>query len=198
MRVGLVAALFSVLGLPFAAQQAGPAAAAALAPQPGVTVAARLRSSLAALGEAMAELDPDQLHVPDAEKRALADSQTSIRRNLRDAVPGLLAGFAAAPDNVGAAFLLYRDVNAVLTVAQRSAEMLPRRDADAAQPVESTADALSRDLDQLGNMIEARGEADYARRRPLGARPPGPALAPKTLVIGDANGAKPTAKKIPH
>ncbi len=204
MRSGWAVALFSLLVLPISGQQApsaAPVPAGAAATRADVALGENLRASLAALGEAMALLNPGGLHIPDSAQQALGDSQASIRRNLRDAMPGLIAGFEAEPDNVAAAFRLYRDVSAVVTVAQRSAEMLPAKDAGAAQPVESTADAVSRDLGRLGDFIEARGQADYSRLRQAAARPAAPAAAPapRTLIIGDANGAKPaTKKKIPH
>jgi hypothetical protein len=206
-RVGM--AVCCLAGAMFAAPSARPSAklqqqaptAAAMPASAGANLAVQLHASLASLADALAGLDPGQLHLPAAERSALADSQASVAQNLRVAAPGLLDAFAAAPSNLGAAFRLYRDLSAVLAVAQRSTEMLPRRDADAAQPVAAAAAAVSRDLDALGGFIEARGQADYARRRQVTAHAaqPAAATAPKTLVIGDANGAKPPAKKkIPH
>lgn len=180
----------------------------------GQAVALQLGESLQSLQTAIGSLDPDQLHVPEAEKQAIADGQASLTRNLSEAVPGLLQAFRKEPENLGAAFRLYQDADAVLAVAQRSAAVLPAKDDDnGGATLRSATDELRASLNQLGSWIEVRGSADYAaHHQTASTRPAAPAAAappPATLVIQDANATakpvkKPPAKKkkqppaIPH
>lgn len=180
----------------------------------GQGVALQLGESLQSLQTAIGSLDPEQLHVPKGEKKAIADGQASVMRNLNQAMPGLLQAFRAAPENLGAAFRLYQDADAVLAVAQRSVAVLPDNDDDnGGVELRSATEELRQSLDQLGSWIEVRGSADYAARHQSAAvhpaAPAAPAPPPATLVIQDANTAakpakkKPTAKKkqppaIPH
>ncbi len=170
----------------------------------GAALADQMQTALVSLRTAVDGLDPSQLHLNHSQRQALRDSQASLDRNLSEAAPGLLAAYRAAPGDVGAAFRLYRDLDAVLGVAQRSAEAMSPRDADNGQAaLQSSADQLRAHLDQLGDWIEAQGSANYARlqaaRTPPVAAQPAPA-PPQTLVIHDANGPAPKKKatKIPH
>ncbi|HVA63482.1 MAG TPA: hypothetical protein VNF74_07140, partial [Terriglobales bacterium] len=151
---------------------------------------------LTPLQAAVQAVDPDALHIAGDQKKALAQSQASLERNLTEAVPGLLAAFRKTPENMGAAFRLYRDLDAVLSVAQHSVEAIPNADQDGNDPSAALASATSglRDsLGKLGDWIEARGAANYAsleRMRAQAAAAARPATAPpppKTLIINDAN-----------
>lgn len=179
----------------------------------GKGLAVHLGQSLQAVNAAMAALDPTLLHVPEREKTALADGQASIARNLSQAVPGLMSAFSSEPGNLGAAFRLYQDAEAVLAVAQRSSDVLPSKDDDhGGADLRSSAATLRSDLDALGNWIETQGDADYAARKhaasaPAAAASSVPAPPPATLVIGDANttpakkpapAKKKAVPKIPH
>ena len=173
----------------------------------GAALADQMQTALASLRTAVDGLDPGELHLNQDQKQAMRDSQASLDRNLTQAAPGLLAAYRAAPDDVGAAFRLYRDLDAVLGVAQRSAEAMSVRDADNGQAaLQASADQLRARLDQLGDWIETQGSANYAsvqglRVRAAAAAAKPVAAAPKTLVIHDANGPAPskkTAPKIPH
>ena len=173
-----------------------PSSAQSAPPRPGsdgaqvAGIADGLQSALQSLQSAVAQFDPSQLHTNGAEKQALAASQGSLSRNLTEAVPGLVAQFRAEPANLGAAFRLYRDLEAVLAVTQRTADTAPARDqsADAIQALHSSAASLRIHLDQLGNWIEARANADYARlqRQRASANRPAPP-PPRTLIINNAN-----------
>lgn len=208
MRWGLVFGLL-MTGALVGAQEPGSAPVVAPSSTAAPAMADQLQSALAGLKTAVSGLDPDTLHLKPEQKQALSDSQASLERNLDEAVPGLLAGFRAAPSDVGAAFRLYRDAEAVLGVAQRSAESLSPRDADnGVSALQASTDQLRSRLDQLGDWIETEASANYASLQSLraaanaAAKPAPAAVAPKTLVIDDANGvakpAKKTAAKIPH
>ncbi|MGH9394638.1 MAG: hypothetical protein ACRD1E_10745, partial [Terriglobales bacterium] len=181
MAVGRVAAItvaqLAVLGVfvwaqqppPRPGQQAAPVSvpAQAVASGPSNKLAGDLASNLSALQAAVAGLDSDHLHLPGAQKQALADSQEAIDRNLSQALPGLLAGFRAAPDDVGAAFRLYRDVGAVLVVAEHSRDLVAQAGSKAgegnpAEPLQASTQQVEASWNQLGDWIETRGSADYA------------------------------------
>ncbi|MGH9474877.1 MAG: hypothetical protein ACRD1C_00945 [Terriglobales bacterium] len=196
--VRFLAALGALLMLPgMIRAQAVPARAVS-----GQAIALQLVQSLQSLQTAMAGLDPDQLHVASREKAAITDGQGSVARNLAQAMPGLLSAFRSAPENLGSAFRLYQDAEAVVAVAQRSAGVLPARDDDAGgAALRSSAASVRASLDALGSWIETRGGADYTARQSACATNSVPAAAaaappPATLVINDANStAKPAAKK---
>ena len=177
-----------------------------------------LGPQLASLKDAMAAIDADHLHLPKAQKQAIAESQAAMARNLTDAVPGLLSALKAAPDDTGAAFKLYRDVAALLVVAERSRDAVAAGGEEAAadaDALQSSTEQVEASWNQLGDWIQAHGSAQYAEllaaRQAAAAHAAAasePAPAPKTLVIGDANTPaasstkKPAAKKstptIPH
>ncbi|MGH9480791.1 MAG: hypothetical protein ACRD1L_01760, partial [Terriglobales bacterium] len=217
----LSAALAAGAGLARAQAQTRVPEAAAESAQQGTAVAAQLQVALDALHNAFSGLDTDSLHLSDKQKQAMYDSQTSIQRNLSDALPALLTAYRAAPDNLGAAFRLYRDVDAVLMVAQQSAATLGSRDSDDRDTLASSSSDLEAALKRLGNWIESEGNAAYTARKPHAAAGAGrkPAASatppplqspsstpPATLVIKDANDGPtaPAAKKkvppptIPH
>lgn len=194
-------------------------AVAAQTPPPSAQpIADQLGPRLASLKDAIAAIEPDRLHLPKAQKRAIADGQAAIARNLSEAVPGLLSGFKAAPDDIGAAFKLYRDVAALLVVAERSGDAIATADDASAtdtDALQTSTQHVEDSWNQLGDWIAAHGSTQYAEL--LAARQAAaqaatlakPAPAPKTLVIGDANmpastspKKKPAAKKaaptIPH
>jgi len=200
-----VVSIFCVLllALSFAAGQG-----TAVAPN-GAAVADGIQQALTPLQAAVQAVDPDTLHIGGEQKQVLAQSQASLERNLNEAVPGLLAAFRKTPENTGAAFRLYRDLDAVLSVAQHSVEAIPASNSDndggnGTDPSAALASATSglRDsLGKLGDWIEARGAANYASlermraqaaaaARPTAAPPP-----PKTLIINNANAPSPSKKR---
>ncbi|HXR97208.1 MAG TPA: hypothetical protein VN709_05135 [Terriglobales bacterium] len=140
------------------------------------------------LQTAVAALDPATLHGNAEQKQALAAGQASLQRNLQNAVPGLMTAWQAAPQDASVGFRLYRDLEAVLTVAQRES------DAGAASLAPS-ADQLRTAIDQLGDWVEAQSAAQFTEltrdRQQLAAAAAkvAPAQAPPPpLVISDANG----------
>jgi len=201
-------ALFPLLALGCLGQPAQSAASQPATPNEAAnatTVSVGLQHALDGLQSAVGTLDTTNMKLPQSEKQAVADSQASIARNLQEAVPGLISAYAAQPNNVGAAFRLYRDVDAVLTVSERTHDALP---AGQATDLASANQALRDQLDQLGDWIESRATAQYAQleAKPAQAKPQA-AGPPSTLVIGNANTAatsskpakkKPPAPTIPH
>lgn len=159
-----------------------------------------LQTAVTDLQQAVGNLDPEMLEVKKAQRTAIAEGKASISRNLSEAVPGLLAKFQAAPEDMGGAFRLYRDLDAVLGVAQRGADA-------GATDWSASAQELRDSLNALGDWIEHQGTANYTALHQT--RPPAPTTAapkasepPAILIINDANGttsskAKPKAKPKP-
>lgn len=196
--VSVVAAVFMISGWAQDAAQAASAPAAPSAPVAGEALAARLGQSLQHLQAAMAAVDTARLHLHDEGKQVIADSQASVARNLESAMPSLLSAFSQTPEDLGAAFRLYRDGEAVLGVAQRSSEAIPAKDADAGgAALAASTDEVRAGLSQLADWIATQGQSQYAalqRARAAAAAPPA-APPPATLVIQDANGAAAAKKK---
>lgn len=157
---------------------------------------AAIQESVSSLQAAMAAIAPAHVHVNAEERAALGASQISIARNLDEAVPGLLAKYQAAPGNLGAAFRLYRDLEAVDLVAERSRDGLPQEESTRPALSDALASLRSR-LDRLADSIQSQGSSDYAAAQAVKQRPQAsaPIKPPATLVINDANsGAKTKAK----
>lgn len=156
-------------------------------------VAQSLQTAVTDLQQAVSNLDPDMLEVKKAQRAAIAEGKASISRNLSDAVPGLMAKFQSSPGDMGAAFRLYRDLDAVLGVAQRGADT-------GAADWTTSAQELRDSLNQLGDWIETQGTANYAALQKPHATS-APTAAPKTteppaiLIINDANGTSPAKPK---
>jgi hypothetical protein len=146
-----------------------------------------VQAAVTNLQTAVAALDPTTLHGNSEQKQALAAGQASLQRNLQNAVPGLLSAWQAAPQDASVGFRLYRDLEAVLTVAQRESDA-------GATALAPGADQLRTAMDQLGDWVETQSAAQFselARARQQLAAPaakPEPVRPAPPLVISDANG----------
>ncbi|MGH9465751.1 MAG: hypothetical protein ACRD1Y_00185 [Terriglobales bacterium] len=169
-------------------------------PGSGAEIAAAMTQAVASLQSSVGALDLTDARLGRQEKQAVTDGKASLLQNLSQAMPRLLAAFADAPGNLGAAFRLYRDSEAVLAVAQRSASLLAAgKGATGGAALGTSTARLEDSLNELGNWIETQGSADFTTRSAVTAsaasgpeKPP----PPQTLVINDANTtAKPAAAK---
>ncbi|MGH9487904.1 MAG: hypothetical protein ACRD04_10000 [Terriglobales bacterium] len=203
VRLRFLLAITAAASLTLGLSSLGMAQAQAPAPaqMTGKAVALQLAQSLQSLQTSMGALDAGHLHIAKPEKQAVADGQAAVARNLSQAMPALLQAFSSAPGNLGAAFKLYQDGEAVLAVAQRSGDVLgPRDDAAGGAALRTSTAQVESSLKQLGEWIESRGQADYRAQLARAADPatgakPVRSAPPATLVIANANGAaKPQAK----
>src|SRR5580700_6695441 len=135
-------------------------------------------------------------------KRSTSADVDSLQRNLQNALPEIIAQLRASPENVGATFKLYRNLDAlydVLGPVVESAGAFGSK--DEFQSVENDLSSLERSrralaerMDTLTNAKE--GELAHLRSQvrdlQAAAVPPTP---PKKTVVDDAEPPKKTAKK---
>lgn len=168
------------------------------AARPGAPALARaLSAALAHLQADMAAVRSDRWRAKSELREQFNTDYASIRRNLTEAVPGLVDKVEQAPQDLGAAFRLYRDVEAVYAVAQRSSDLVTKYgSAEQAGAVDSGLQQVHWSLESLADFIQTTGSTQSEELQRLRVRGPEdaaatPAPAPKTLIINNANAATP-------
>jgi hypothetical protein len=116
----------------------------------------------------------------------------SISRNLASAAPSLLQKYEADPQNLAAAFRLYRDLSAVDAVAQHAADTISRHGPrSSAASLASAVAQFDAQVNSFANSIEASAQTQqqelHSLRASVAAHAPPPAS--HTVVI-DANGPR--------
>ena len=150
------------------------------------------------LRDAVAASDLEAWHVGRKERRILAEARRSLALNLDDAVPNLLAVWKRQPENLGAAFRLYRDLSAVEQVAASTAESAQRDGGgEDATALGASTQALKQELHRLADFIQATGTLQYAQLH-AAATTPAPSARPTRLVIQNANGRRARRRRRHH
>lgn len=171
--------------------QAAPAAA-----PDSPALARSLFSALQSLQGALAQVTPEQWRAKDSARVQFRTDRASIERNVVEALPGLALKLENAPEDLGAAFRLYRDGEAVYAVALRAADLASRYgDKARADAIAAALQQTDASLDALADFIQVTGSeqaAELARFRTAHPDAPPASAPPKTLVINDANGPAPS------
>lgn len=153
---------------------------------------AALQQQIGGLRSAVGALNPDGWRTTADERASLVQAQASLKRNLDEAVPSLLTAYRAAPQNYGAAFRLYRDLDSISQVCLSATDAASRyAPTGEAQPLEDAAAAFNQALEQLGDIIEKGAAAQYAnslKSEPAPKPHSNPPAPPRNLVIQNANG----------
>lgn len=152
---------------------------------PGSQAAPDLSQAVGELSQALAQ--PRRWRLAGRQRREMTQAVPALERNLAQAAPALLREYEKQPDNVAAAFRLYRDLQAVAQVADRVAGLAEHNSSQASARRLLQADRdLRAGLSGLGDMIERlalRQQAEITRLQTLAARP----RPPRRLVIQNAN-----------
>jgi hypothetical protein len=140
-----------------------------------------------------------------ASKQQAQANADSLQRNLTSALPGLIDGFRAAPQDLNAGFKLYRNLNALYDVLASFTEAAgafgPKNEYEAlAQQVmviDSVRRGLADNLEALASSTQA--ELNRLRARVQTLQQAAPAAPPKKVIVDDAEPAKkkPVHKKKP-
>ena len=137
----------------------------------------------------------------DANSKQQAQSNAdSIQRNLTEALPALIAVVRSAPQDVGAEFKLYRNLNVLYNVFASLTESAgafgPRNDYDALARQLEVIDSVRRSLgDSLENLTAAtQSELNQLRTqvKTLQQQAATTPAAPKKVVVDDNEPAKKT------
>lgn len=136
-------------------------------------------------------------------KQQAQSNADSIRRNLTEALPALISGVRTAPQDLGAQFKLYRNLNALYDVFASLTESAgafgAKSDYEALAQQLAVFDSVRRDLgDTLENMTAStQTELNQLRSQvqTLQQRAAQTAAPPKKVVVDDNEPAKKTSKK---
>jgi hypothetical protein len=135
-------------------------------------------------------------------KHEAQSNADSIQRNLSSALPGLISDVRSAPQNLGAEFKLYRNLNVLYdvfaSVTETAGAFGPRSDYEALAQQLAVIDSVRRDLANALEILTAssQSELDHLRtevrtlQQASMAAPP-----PKKIVVDDSEPAKKTAHK---
>ena len=206
--------LFALLGLLLswsmvAAAQA-PASSSVAAPNPGSPQSAgsysmtpllsdldRLQAASSATDTAIAQLRIDKWKADGNSKRQAESNAESIQRNLKSALPGMIANVRSAPQDVGAEFKLYRNLNALYDVMSSLTESAgafgPKSDyeglAQQLEAIDSVRRNLGESLERLTSSTQAQLDQLRSEVHTLQAAAK-TAPPPKKVVVDDSEPAK--------
>lgn len=162
----------------------------------------RLQAASSALDGIIGRLRIEKWKADTNSKRQAESNAESIQRNLKSALPGMITNVRSAPQDVGAEFKLYRNLNALYDVLSSLAESTgafgPKGDYDAlAQQldvIEGVRRSLGDQLEQLTVSNQAQLDQLRTQVRSLQAQA-NTAAPPKKIVVDDSEPAK---KSSPH
>jgi BMFP domain-containing protein YqiC len=113
----------------------------------------RLQAASSATDAAIARLRIEKWKADGNSRQQAESNAESIQRNLRSALPGIIANVRSAPQDVGAEFKLYRNLNALYDVMSSLTES-----AGAFGP-KSDYEALARQLDAVDSIRRTVGDS---------------------------------------
>jgi hypothetical protein len=133
-------------------------------------------------------------------KKQLLNNTDSVKRNLQNALPEIIAQLRNSPEDLTATFKLYRNLDALYDVLGNIAESAGAFGSkDEFQALSNDLNAMERNRRSLGERLEtlsAAKESELARLqtqiKALQAAPPPP---PKKIVVDDNETKKPAPKK---
>jgi hypothetical protein len=182
-----------------AGSQSPPAASA-----PTVSVAPDLDRLQAA--SAQAKVDLGQLRIErwkadrDSKQQAQANAD-SVQRNLTAALPGMIDAVRAAPQDLGAEFKLYRNLNVLYDVFASLTEATgafgPKSDFEALAQQLEAIDAVRRHLGDTLEQLTSSTQSELIRLRTQvhTYQQAAAAAPPKKVVVDDTEPAKKTVHK---
>lgn len=186
---------------------AWPAAAQTPAP-PNPTAASALAGELdklqSAASQANAEISGMRIEkwkTDSASKQQAQANADSLQRNLTEALPGLIASFRAAPQDVNAGFKLYRNLNALYDVFASFAESAgafgPRSDYDELVRQLDVIDSVRHDVgDDLETLTAStQSELTQLRSQVRTMQQAAAAAPPKRIIVDDTEPVKKATHK---
>ena len=186
----------------YAQSPATPApAAGSVSMTPVLSQLDRLQSAATQTNAALSYMHIDKWKADSSSKQQAQSNADSIQRNLTQALPALISAVRNAPQDVGAEFKLYRNLNALYDVFASLTESAgafgPRGDYDALLQQLGVIDSVRRSVgDSLENLTAStQSELTQLRtqvqtlQQKAAAPPP---AGPKKVVVDDNEQAKKT------
>ncbi len=158
---------------------------------PAATVAANVNSALNGIDAALANADASRWHAKNSIKEDFLQRGESIHRNVTTAVPSMLAHFQGSPNDLGAAFTLYRDAQTVYDVADRASEEASRHGkSEEKAAIASSLTQLQQALNALASYIQTQGavvnaELQNLQRARQAAGVPASNVRGRTVIINN-------------
>jgi hypothetical protein len=163
----------------------------------------RLQSAASRANSEIAQMRIEKWKTDSASKQQAQANAESLRRNLTSALPGLIDNFRAAPQDLGAGFKLYRNLNALYDVFASFTESAgafgPRGDYEALVPPLNVIDSVRRDMGDDLETLTASNQTELNQLRTqvrtlqqAAAAPPPP---PKKVIVDDTQPPKKTTHK---
>jgi len=165
----------------------------------------RLQSAASQTNTDIGRMHIDKWKTDGATKQQSQANASSLQRNLTSALPGLIANVRSAPQDLGAGFKLYRNLNALYDVLASFTEAAgafgPKNDYDALAQQLDAIDSTRRTLgDRLeGQLAQTQTEMNQLRTQVHSLQQAAvPAEPPKKVVVDNSETVKkPSHKKKP-
>ena len=151
----------------------------------------QLQTMSAALDGDISRLKIDKWKADSNSKRQAESNAESIQRNLKSALPGMIAGVRSAPQDLGAEFKLYRNLNALYDVMGSLTESTgafgPKNDYEALAQQLDTLDRIRRSLGDSLEQLTAttQSQLDQLRTQVRSMQAQAAAAPPKKVVVDD-------------
>lgn len=163
----------------------------------------RLQASASQANLDIAHMRIERWKADGASKQQAQTNADSLQRNLTSALPGLIDGFRAAPQDLSAGFKLYRNLNALYDVLASFTEAAgafgPRNDYEVLAQQLMVIDSVRRDLgDNLESLaLSKQAEVNQLRLQVQSLQQAAAAAAapPKKVIVDDT---EPEKKKTVH
>lgn len=207
MRLHILLGL--LLSYSIATMAQAPAGASISAPGPGVQQPVgsysmtpilseldRLQAVSSAMSGTISQMKIEKWKADANSKHQAQANAESIQRNLSSALPGMISSVRSAPQDLGAEFKLYRNVNALYDVVSSLAESAgafgPKNDYEALAPQLDTLDSIRRNL---GDSLEqstasTQTQVNQLREQVKTLQTQATAPPPKKVVVDDTQPAK--------
>ena len=156
----------------------------------------RLQTASSATDEAISRLRIEKWKADGNSKQQAESNAESIQRNLKSALPGIMANVRSAPQDVGAEFKLYRNLNALYDVMSSLTESAgafgPKSDYEGLAQQLETIDSVRRNLgDSLEHLTSStQSQLDQLRTQVRTLQAQANTPPPKKTVVDDTEPAK--------
>lgn len=156
----------------------------------------RLQAAASQTTAALDRMRIDKWKADNDSKRQAQANAESIQRNLNSALPGMISNVRSAPQDVGAEFKLYRNLNAVYDVMSSLTESAgafgPRNDYQALSQQLEVVEAVRRSVgDALEHLTAStQSELDQLRTQVRNLQQAAAAAPPKRVVVDDTEPVK--------
>lgn len=153
----------------------------------------------------LSKLRIDRWKTDSSNKKQILNDAESIQRNLQNALPEMMAQLRNAPEDLGATFKIYRNLDALYgvlsSVVESAGAFGPKDDFQALSNDLNGFEGVRRQLaDRMENLASSKEQEIVRLRADLKtaeARIPATPPPPKKTVVDDTEPKKPPAKKKP-